>query len=94
VTAGGLLDGDARPRLAPHVRLSFDARRDRWVVQAPERIFVPDEIALEILQRCDGRPLAAIIDELAGAFDASREVIAKDVAALIADLGQRGILVP
>jgi pyrroloquinoline quinone biosynthesis protein D len=73
--------------------LGFDARRSQWVVQAPERVFVLDEIALEVLQRCDGRPLKGIIDDLARTFDAPREEIAHDVAVLIEDLGRRGVLV-
>jgi pyrroloquinoline quinone biosynthesis protein D len=93
MTATDARGREVRPRLAPHVRLSFDARRDRWVVQAPERLLVPDEIALEILQRCDGRPLEEILDELARAFDAPREEIARDVTQLIEDLQRRGILV-
>jgi pyrroloquinoline quinone biosynthesis protein D len=88
------LPGDTRPRLAAHVRLAFDKRRDRWMVQAPERVLVPDEIALEILRRCDGRSsLAQIIDGLAMEFDAPHDEIARDVTRLIDDLSARGILV-
>ena len=84
---------EARPTFPPHVRLKFDAHRKRWVVQAPERMLVPDEIALEVLRRCDGRMLREIIDDLAGAFDAPRADIAHDVATLIQALRQRGLLV-
>jgi pyrroloquinoline quinone biosynthesis protein D len=92
MTATDAADDHARPRFAPHVRLSFDARRSRWVVQAPERLLIPDEIALEVLRRCDGRSVAEIIDDLVQAFDAPRETIAGDVGLLIADLERRGIL--
>jgi pyrroloquinoline quinone biosynthesis protein D len=82
------------PRFAPHVRLSFDQRRDRWVVMAPERLFVPDEIAAEILKRCDGNAsVAAIVEALAREFDAPREEIAADVIALVAGLCEQGVLV-
>jgi pyrroloquinoline quinone biosynthesis protein D len=65
------LSSDARPGLAPGVRLTFDKARDRWVVLAPERVLVPDETALEILQRCDGaKQVDAIVDELATAYSA------------------------
>lgn len=81
------------PRFAPHVRLSFDKSRDRWVVMAPERLFVPDEIAAEILRRCDGTAsVGAIVDALAQEFDAPREEIAADVIALVADLCEQGVL--
>jgi pyrroloquinoline quinone biosynthesis protein D len=82
------------PRFAPHVRLSFDQRRGRWIVMAPERLFVPDEIAAEILKRCDGNAsVAAIVDALAREFDAPREEIAADVIALVAGLCEQGVLV-
>ena len=85
--------GGTGPSLAPHVRLTFDACRNRWVVQAPERLLVPDEIALEILQRCDGRCIAEIVADLAREFDAPPDKIARDVEKLIGDLGRKGILV-
>lgn len=81
-------------RLAPHVRLSFDRRRDRWVVLAPERLLLPDEIAVEILRRCDGAAsVAAIVDALAAEFDAPRAEIAADVVALVQGLADQGVLV-
>lgn len=83
------------PRFALHVRLSFDKRRHRWVVIAPERLFVPDEIAAEILRRCDGTAsIASIVDALACEFDAPREEIARDVLALVAELHEQGVLIP
>lgn len=82
------------PRFAPGVRLHHDTARARWVVMAPERMFVPDETALEVLRMVDGaRDLDAIIDGLAEKFDAPREVIAGDVRALLDDLVARGALV-
>jgi pyrroloquinoline quinone biosynthesis protein D len=84
----------ARPRLAPHVRLSFDARRQRWVVMAPERLLVPDETAVEILRRCTGdASVDNIAADLAREFDAPVSEIARDVALLLRDLGDKGIIV-
>ena len=81
------------PRFAPGARLHHDRARDRWVVMAPERMFVPDETALEVLRLIDGaRDLDAIIDALAKKFDAPRDVIATDVRAMAADLVARGVL--
>ena len=81
------------PRFAPGVRLHHDRARDRWVVMAPERMFVPDEIALEVLRLIDGaRDADAIIDTLAEKFDAPRDVIATDVQAMLADLRARGAI--
>ena len=83
------------PRFAPHVRLAFDKSRERWVVLAPERLFVPDEIAAEILRRCDGKAsVGAIVDALAAEFDAPRGEIAADVQALVTELREQGVLMP
>ena len=72
------------PRLPRGVRLKFDEPRDQWVVLAPERMFVLDAIAHEIVKRCDGEvSVADIVDDLAGAFEAPREAILEDVVALL-----------
>lgn len=94
MTGQPLLDEQAQPRLAPHVRLTFDQRREQWMVLAPERLLIPDEIALEVLQRCDGRTsIAAMIDAFAATFNAGRDEIAADVLALVHDLISKGVLV-
>ncbi len=82
-----------KPRFASHVRFKFDKRRAQWVVLAPERLLLPDENSVEILQRCTGdATLADIIDALSDAFDAPRTEIAGDVRALVQDLADKGIL--
>jgi coenzyme PQQ biosynthesis protein PqqD len=81
------------PRLAAGVKLRHDAARDRWTLLAPERVIVPDEIALEILRRVDGKAsVGAICDDLAAKFSAPREVIATDVIALLASLAEKGFV--
>lgn len=81
------------PRFPPGVRLHHDKARARWVVMAPERMFIPDETALEVLQLVDGvRDLDAIIDALVEKFAALRDVIAADVRAMVEDLINRGAL--
>ena len=81
------------PRFAPGVRLHHDKARARWVVMAPERMFIPDETALEVLHLVDGtRDLDAIIDTLVAKFAAPRDVIAADVHAMVEDLTNRGAL--
>lgn len=79
--------------LARHVKLRFDEARQRWVVLAPERVLAPDEIAVEILQLCDGvRDVGQIIDTLAAKYTAERAVIAADVVAMLRDLADKGFL--
>ena len=73
------IEGAAVLLFAPHVRFRFDERRKAWIVLAPERLLLPDEQAVAILRLIDGkRDVDAIIDELAGQFDALRDVIASD----------------
>ena len=87
------ISDDSVPHLPRGVKLRFDKQRDKWVVLAPERVFVPDPIALEILKRCDGEAtVAAIVDDLAQTFSAPRDVIAKDVNAMLQDLADKGIM--
>jgi pyrroloquinoline quinone biosynthesis protein D len=81
------------PQLPKGVRLHHDKPRDRWVLQAPERLFVLDPIALEIVKRCDGTAsVAAIVDDLAAAYAAPRETILADVNALLQDLMDKRVL--
>lgn len=87
------MEGSAVPRLARGMRLREDAARNRWVVLAPERMFVPDETALEVLRLVDGvRSLDAIADALATRFAAPRDVILADVAALLEELAAKGVI--
>lgn len=88
-----VISAESVPRLPRGVRLTFDKARDRWTVLAPERLFVPDEIALEIIRRCDGEAtVAAIVDELAAKFSAPRDVIDRDVRTLLQDLADKGVM--
>jgi pyrroloquinoline quinone biosynthesis protein D len=82
---------DTIPRFRRGVKFRFDAVRQSWVLLAPEKLFMPDDIAVEILKLIDGdRTLAVIIDDLAGRFQAPRELIATDVTAALEDLAIRG----
>jgi pyrroloquinoline quinone biosynthesis protein D len=89
-----VLVGEASvPRLARGARLQFDKHRERWIVQAPERLFVLDPIALEIVKRCDGvASVAAIVDGLAARFDAPRDVILRDVNTMLQDFADKGVM--
>ncbi len=87
------LEPAAIPGFPRHVRFQFDAVRERWVVLAPERMFVPDEQAVEILKLVDGaRSVAAIAAELAARYQAPEQVVLADVALMLADLAARGAL--
>ena len=80
-------------RFAPGVKFRFDDTRQAWIVLAPERLFVPDEHAAEILKLIDGaRSADVIIDDLAARFAAPRAEIAGDVIEMLQDLVERGVL--
>jgi pyrroloquinoline quinone biosynthesis protein D len=58
-----------RPRLAPHVRLTYDRARDRHVLLTPETITVLNGTGASILGLCDGRrTVAEIVVELRGEY--------------------------
>jgi pyrroloquinoline quinone biosynthesis protein D len=54
-----------RPRLAPHVRLTYDPARERHVLLSPETVVVLNATGAAILELCDGqRTVAEIVIEL------------------------------
>ncbi len=89
------------PILAPGVvpafnrgfRLRFDEVRESWVVLAPERLFMLDEPAVEVLKLVDGvRTIPEIVDALAARYDAPRSAIDGDVAVMLQDLADKGAI--
>jgi len=83
----------SRPLLPRHARLKFDETRQVWVILAPERVLAPDEIAVEVLQLCDGvRSVSDMVDQLAQKYAAPREAIGADVIAMLQDLADKGFL--
>ena len=83
----------SRPVLPRHAKLRFDETRQRWVILAPERVLAPDDIAVEVLQLCDGvRSVEAMIDLLAEKYAADRAAISTDVIAMLQDLADKGFL--
>ena len=83
----------SRPQLPRHAKLRFDETRQRWVILAPERVLAPDEIAVEVLQLCDGaRDVDQMVDLLAAKYAADRAAISTDVIAMLQDLADKGFL--
>jgi pyrroloquinoline quinone biosynthesis protein D len=94
VTTRVLIAADSVPRLPAHAHLRFDRTRERWVVLAPERVFVPDEIALEILKACDGvATVEAICARLAAQYQADADEVRRDVIEMLQDLADKGTIV-
>lgn len=81
------------PALPRGVRLKHDEARSQWVMLAPERMFVLDDIALAILQRVDGQAaVSAIVDDLAEIFQAPRGQILGDVIEMLQGFADKGVL--
>ena len=88
------MDNDAKPKLSSNVILRHDAGRDRWVLLAPERVLTPDPVAVDVLKLCDGtRTLGDIAAELARDYNAPVARVLTDVAALLASLMEKGVIV-
>ncbi len=82
-----------RPALADFVRLQHDDARDRWVLQAPERVLVLDESGKAIVDCFDGNTsLGEIIDALVTEYDAPRDVIDHDVRVVVGLLEEKRFL--
>ena len=89
----GQIEGASILRFAPHAKFRFDEVRQAWIVLAPERLLLPDEQAVEILQMVDGeRTVDNIIDDLARRYEAPRDVIAGDVVKMLQDLIDKKVL--
>jgi pyrroloquinoline quinone biosynthesis protein D len=87
------IDAQSVPELKRGVRLQYNEQRQQWVVQAPERVLMPDEIAVAVLKRCDGKAtIAAIGAELAREYEAPPETVTSDIIAMLQDLAEKGII--
>jgi pyrroloquinoline quinone biosynthesis protein D len=64
-----MTEGTDRPRLAPHVRFTFDRARDQHVLLTPESVTVLNGTGAAIVDLCDGqRTVTEIVTELRGRF--------------------------
>lgn len=73
------------PRLAPHVRLSFDSSRGTPVLLAPESVTTLNDTGAAIVRLCDGtRSVADIADQLLEQYE---DVDVREVRAFIKRLG-------
>lgn len=81
------------PRFPRHVKLRHDKTRDRWVILVPERVLLPDDTAVAVLQRVDGtRRVCDIVDELVRLYHADPALILTDSIALLQDLADKAFL--
>lgn len=88
-----ILEPDTHPVLPRHVRLKFDKLRERWLLLAPERILIPDDTSIEVLQMCDGKvSITEIVTILTAKYDAPKAEISRDVLVMLQKLADKGFL--
>jgi len=88
-----VISAASKPAMPPYIKLRHDAGRNRWIILAPERLFDPDEIAVEVLKLCDGeRTVGDIADRLGKEYNAPREDIEADIIAMLQDLADKGVV--
>jgi pyrroloquinoline quinone biosynthesis protein D len=81
------------PRLPRGTRFRFDATRKAWVILAPERLMMPDDIAVEVLKLVDGvRPVSVIAEQLATQFNAPSDEILGDIVVMLQGLADDTVL--
>lgn len=87
------IPADAKPRLPRGVRLTHSEAQGGTVLLAPERVIKADPVATEILKRCTGEAtFTEIVDDLARNFNAPRERIEADAAAMLQQLADKKLL--
>lgn len=88
-----IVTGDTVLALPRHIKLRHDAGRGRWIILAPERVFNPDETAVEVLKLLDGqRSVNAIAETLSQEYQAPLEVVTDDILVMLQDLADKGVL--
>lgn len=89
-----IVDEQSKLSMPRHVKMRHDAGRGRWIILAPERLFDPDEIAVEVLKLCDGdRKVADIVAAMAKEYNAPEAEIKDDIIAMLQDLSDKGVVV-
>lgn len=88
-----IITAASMPSLPRHIKLRHDAGRDKWLVLAPERVFEPDDIAVEILKRCDGATsVEGIAGVLAKEYNAPVQDILADTVSMLQELADKGVV--
>ena len=83
----------SKPVMPPHIKMRHDAGRGRWIILAPERLFDPDDVAVEVLKLCDGvRTVGDIAAQLSKDYNAPQADIEVDIIAMLQDLADKGVV--
>ena len=83
------------PKLPRHAKLRYDEARNKWIINAPERVLELDEIASEIMQLVDGLlSINNIVKELLKKYkQAPEQEISIDVLSMLQSLADKGFII-
>jgi coenzyme PQQ biosynthesis protein PqqD len=89
-----MIAADARPRLAPKVRLRFDAKSERFMLLYPERGMELNPTAADIVQLCTGElTVAEIVARLTEKYAPQPPAtIEREVIQFLDALADRGLV--
>lgn len=89
-----IVAGETVLAIPRHIKLRHDPGRGRWIILAPERVFNPDDTAVEVLKLLDGqRSVNSIAEALSQEYQAPLDVVTTDIVAMLQDLTDKGVLV-
>ena len=89
-----IVTGETVLAIPRHIKLRHDPGRGRWIILAPERVFNPDDTAVEVLKLLDGqRSVNSIAEALSQEYQAPLDVVTDDILAMLQDLTDKGVLV-
>lgn len=89
-----IVAGETVLAIPRHIKLRHDPGRGRWIILAPERVFNPDDTAVEVLKLLDGqRSVNVIAEALSQEYQAPLDVVTTDIVAMLQDLTDKGVLV-
>ena len=90
-----LVSEDSVLKLGRGIQHRYDKQRDAWVLMAPERVVVLDEIAQAVMSEVltSQGTLGQVIDTLAAQYGAPRAEIAGDVLELIQSFTDKKFLI-
>ncbi|MEO1205984.1 MAG: pyrroloquinoline quinone biosynthesis peptide chaperone PqqD [Pseudomonadota bacterium] len=93
VRTRAIIVATTKPSMPRHIKLRHDEGRGRWLILAPERVFEPDDVSVDILKACDGeRSVKDIADSLSEAYQAPADVILVDIIEMLQDLADKGVV--
>ena len=87
------MPADARPTLAPKVRLRWDRRAEQYMLLYPERGLVLNATGADIVRLCTGEhTVDGIVAQLAGKYAREPEAVAREVHTFLTRLAERGLI--